>query len=85
MEEERKERDYLERLRNLRDNYSDEIPEEILSGLSKRKKYKVRRQWFHAVVGSLWNALRTGQISDPEVQTEAKEFIKHHTSEEFHK
>lgn len=86
MEEERKERDYLERLRKLKDEWSDEIPKKIIHGPSSDlKKFKVRRNWWQGVVGSLAMALERGQIPNPEVQEEVKEFLEHYTSEKFHK
>ncbi len=84
MEEERNERYCLERLRWLRDEFSDEIPEEILSGVSPQKNFKVRRNWWQGVVGTLANALERGKITNPEVQEEVKGFLEHYTSEKFH-
>lgn len=75
---------YKKRLRKLRDDYSEEIPEKILSGISPDRKFKVRRNWWQGVVGSLLNTLKWNLITDPEIRAEVEEFTNHYKSEEFH-
>jgi hypothetical protein len=70
----------LEHLRRLHDDFSDEIPNNVLHG---RGNFKVRRNWWQGVVGDL-DLLRThGQIP-PELQGEVDSFLDHYTSDEFH-
>jgi hypothetical protein len=48
---------YLQRFKDYHDNYSDEIPNEIINGENpENHKYKVRGNWFAAVKNSLENA-----------------------------
>ena len=42
-------RRHHECFKDLRDNYSEEIPEEIIHSGSQNNKYKVRAGWFHNV------------------------------------
>ena len=48
----------LEHLRQLRDDYSDEIPEEIIH----EGKFKVRGRWFASIIADLEIGLREGVI-----------------------
>lgn len=65
------------RLRSARDEWSDEIPEEIIhSG-----KYKCRVNWFVIVKLCLEMGLEDGMISDPEIQQLAGRFIEEIYSE----
>jgi hypothetical protein len=70
----------FERLRRLKNNYSDEIPDEVLHG---EGGYKVRRNWWHGVVGYVDQLKDQGQIPK-ELQTEVDQFITHYTSPDFH-
>jgi len=80
----REELDCLEILRELRDECSDEIPDKIIRGSHPdRSKFKVRKNWFHGVVGYLGMALEQGLISGSTAQTEAENFIDYYTSDEF--
>ncbi|MBI2599436.1 hypothetical protein HYW43_00765 [Candidatus Daviesbacteria bacterium] len=72
-------------LRFLRDDCSDEIPEEILNGLSPQKLYKVRRNWWMGVVSVLEQGLRKGEIPDLELQGQVDSFIDYYTSDQFKK
>jgi len=62
-----------DRLRKFRDLYSNEIPDEIIHGLEF--KYKVRKNWFNGVAATLELMILTGQILEPELAREVKEFI----------
>ncbi len=54
-----------DRLRHLRDDFSDEIPNEIIHSTSLNKAFKVRVGWFQGVTATLEAALE--QIDDPPV------------------
>ncbi len=71
----------IERLRCLRDGYSDEIPEEILHG---QGRFKVRRNWWHGLIGYLERGLEYGDIPK-EFGEEIEAFVERYTSEEFHR
>ena len=76
----------IEYLRTLRDDYSNEIPEQVLHGpvtSSDRKKFKVRRNWWHGVVGGLGRLQSKGLVPTG-LEQEVKDFVDHYTSEEFH-
>lgn len=62
-----------ERLRRLRDNFSDEIPSEVLHG---QGDFKVRRNCWHKVVGGLVTGLKNGVISS-ELRSQVNEFLDH--------
>ena len=64
----------------LRDGNSDEIPDKILHG---RGYFKVRRNWWNAVVGVLSNLEKKGQIPDNLV-SDVDAFLEHYTSDDFH-
>lgn len=81
MEKLNEERNYLERLRDLRDSYSDEIPKEIVSSISPEKRFKVRKVWWQLITLNLRQALKKGQIPNPEIQEEVEGFLEHYTSE----
>jgi len=49
----------LEHLRKLHENYSDEIPDQELHG---EGNFKVRRNWWHGVIGDLDNLRTKGMI-----------------------
>lgn len=76
----------LERLKNLRDDYSDEIPAQTLSGPvteRDRKKFKVRRNWWHGVVQEL-SLLFSRSLIPSNLIREAQNFIAYYTSENFY-
>ena len=70
----------IEHLRFLRDKFVDEIPDEVLHG---RGNFKVRRNWWQGIVGSLEQALNQGLIPEGQRQ-ETEDFLAHYSSEEFH-
>ena len=46
--------EYLQKIKHMRYDYSDEIPEKILNGgMYPLPKYKVRINWFHGLIGWL--------------------------------
>ena len=53
----------LVELKKLRDDYSDEIPERVVSSVSG-PQYKVRNAWFGLVSGNLEMAVLRGLVSE---------------------
>lgn len=70
----------MEHLRQLHDDFSDEIPGQVLHG---QGRFKVRRNWWQGVIGDLDRLMSHGQIPE-ELKGEVDEFMTHYTSEEFH-
>ena len=70
-----------EKLRHLRDDYSDEIPDEIIHSTSPNNAFKVRRGWFQGVTANLEAALK--ETDDPVLEAEVKWFVNHYTSDVF--
>ncbi len=72
---------YLQRFKDFHDNFSDEIPEEILHGpnsknfSSENYKFKVRGNWFVAVRNNFENAARM-KIFPEEFNKEWRSFFK---------
>lgn len=54
---------YLEKLRDLRDNWSDEIPTEILHSPG-RLQFKARKAWFQAIYAWIEIGLKKGFIDN---------------------
>lgn len=72
----------LEKLRILKDEFSDEIPNRTISSYRPDKKFKVRRNWWQAVTSVLEKGLDEDIVpekSRPDVES----FVKHYTSAEF--
>jgi hypothetical protein len=69
----------METLRHLRDDNDDDIPEQKAYG-----NFKVQRKWWQKLVFGLEDAAQEGLIPDT-LKAEVDGFIKHYTSEEFHK
>lgn len=67
----------LERLAWLRDEFSDEVPDEIIHGAGK---FKVRRAWWQCLAGNLDNGLREGVIPE-ELRADTRAFLRHTTTE----
>lgn len=69
--------DPIVRLRSLRDDWSDEVPEEILRGGkgNDSPKFKVRRNWWQGVFSCLHIASQKG-ILDDVLKEEIKNFMK---------
>lgn len=74
---------FKEKLIILRDDYRDEIPEEIVRDWDPVTKFKVRSTWYQAVVGRLRLGIITGAITDPVVIKKIDRGIKRFTSERF--
>lgn len=70
----------IEHLRFLINEFSDEIPEEILSG---RGDSKARRNWWQGVVGGVEQALDEGIIPE-DLREEAESFLDDYTAPKFH-
>lgn len=72
--EERK-KEYIEYFKTLHDNYSNEIPEEMIDGLDpKNHEYKVRGNWFTAIYNKFQNCESFGLFSE-EFNEEWKSFF----------
>ena len=72
-------------LRLLLNVFSDEIPSEEIHGNSAHRYFKVRRNWFHRVVGAMEMGIRTGEFKDSELVSALKEFLYYIVSDEFRK
>lgn len=75
----------IEYLRALRDNYSDEIPEQVLHGPTSavdRKAFKVCRNWWIGLVGGL-GRLQLEGLAPPCLDEEVKSFVVYYSSDEF--
>lgn len=70
----------MERFRWFRDDFSDEIPDKVLHGCGD---FKVRRNWWHGLIGDLGRGLKKGHIPE-ELKPEVESFIRDYTSDEFH-
>ncbi len=66
----------IEKLKHLRDDYSDEIPAEMVHSSSPERMFKVRRSWFHSLLVRLEVGLMDGVIKDPEVVSKVEEFTQ---------
>lgn len=66
------------KLTGLRDNYSNDIPENIMD------KYKGTKEWWTTVIPYLTMGIEVGIIQDPQLGEETLAFIKKYTSPEFH-
>ena len=75
--------DPLSYLKWLRDGNSNEIPNEILSGHSEKKFFKVRRNWWNGLVGGLSSLLRKGLVKDEKTLGDIQNFLKKYNSDEF--
>jgi hypothetical protein len=73
----------VEHLRWLHEEFSDEIPKEILSGHSPNRAYKVRGNWWAGVIADL-DEMRHEEQIPLELSEEIDAFIAHYTSDEFH-
>jgi hypothetical protein len=75
----------LGHLSHLRQEYSDEIPSQIIHSSDKNNRFKVRKGWISNVVGDLEVAINQGVVTDPKIIQAANEFIDWATGEEFGK
>ena len=68
-------RDTLSQLTHLRDDFSDEIPTEMVTSISPDNRKMVRKAWFAGVIAALDNAL-TDNLIPNEYREEVKKFIE---------
>ena len=75
----------IERFRYFKNEWKSEIPNQILSGASPDKKYKVRKNWFQGVIGDLeWGVLPLLSKEKHQVLIEdIRNFFSRYTSAEF--
>jgi hypothetical protein len=73
----------LEHLRFLRDEYSDEIPTEIIHSTAKNNRFKVRKAWFAGLVGDLELVITDGLVTDRSIALMAEAFMEKYTGEGF--
>lgn len=79
---EREIRESIARLTSLRDDWSSEIPEEVLHSDSDDGQHKVRNAWFGGVIGEL-DLLLIDHEEDPEAAefvAEAQAFVAKYKS-----
>jgi hypothetical protein len=72
---------YLEMLTHLRNDYSDEIPNEIINSTSENPLYKVRRAWFDNIIRVIHEMAMGYYFMDD--TTELDKFSSYFTSPEF--
>ena len=72
-----------EGLERLRDEYSDDIPQEIVHSNSLNNKFKVRGSWFQGVIAILENGITEGGITDPVVIQRVERGINRFTTRKF--
>ncbi|RLG12436.1 hypothetical protein DRN73_02510 [Candidatus Pacearchaeota archaeon] len=83
-------KEYLEYVRNLKDNYSDEIPREMLhssmikNGKIIRPRYKVRKGWFMGFYGTVDLGIVCGFV-DERIKRMMEDFHKYDEETDFKK
>ncbi|OGE28747.1 hypothetical protein A2867_04680 [Candidatus Daviesbacteria bacterium RIFCSPHIGHO2_01_FULL_40_11] len=70
-------------LKRLRDEYKDEMPEEIVHSYSPGSKTKARKGWFCSVSGLLESLNYLGLIEDPITSKRLERGIEKFNSERF--
>lgn len=83
--------DYLEKVRSLKEDYSEEIPQEILHSTSKSHrsqgdqtpKSKFRKAWFHCVGKILGSGIRDGYLPRDYIER-FREFHERNKNTGFH-
>lgn len=74
-----------EDLKKFRDNFSDEVPAEIIHGPREvGTDTKARRNWFQMVATTLELLVKVGNI-DEEIQILIEQFVDYYTSSEFNR
>lgn len=63
----------------LRDDFSDEIPEKMLSG---EGDFKVRRNWWQGLISYLYLGIKKG-IIDASLKSDVDQFTSEFTTDEF--
>jgi hypothetical protein len=78
-------RDPIGRLRRLRFEYSDEIPEKIIhSGTGQIIKNKARKGWWQSLLGTLGMAVEDGLVSS-QLTIEIDEFVQRYATTGFNR
>jgi hypothetical protein len=70
---------FLREINNLLDNFSEEIPVEMIDGSQEQRNYKVRTNWFTGIIHILEYAITRG-ILGTEFLPEIEQFIKNFKS-----
>ena len=73
--------DYVKMLNHLRNEYSDEIPNEIINSTSDNPLYKVRKAWFDNIIRVIHEMAMDYYFMDD--TTELDKFTSYYTSGEF--
>jgi len=63
-----------EHLRFLRDEFSDEIPVDVIHSNHPQNRFKVRRNWWAGLLADLEVGLAEGAFTDPDVQEKIRAF-----------
>jgi hypothetical protein len=66
---------FQQRLNGLLNDWSEEIPDEIIHSTSEKKNYKVRGGWFTAIIHSIELGIHKGYIPES-FTTEVHSFLK---------
>lgn len=61
---------YINDLKRLRDDYSDEIPEKMISGMDKNRKFKVRRNWWQGFFSLFHLVFEDLDVTDVSIKKE---------------
>lgn len=78
--------DYINLVRSLRDDYSEEIPSEMISSTDQKDgpRFKVRKAWFQGVSFVLEDGVRRGYLL-PEYTQKMHEFHTRNRETGFHR
>lgn len=69
---------------DLRNTYSDEIPDTEVHSTDKNNRYKVRSAWFTGISTGAQMLRSQGLVGNDEQGQKVQEFIQHVNSEQFH-
>lgn len=72
----------LKHLKYLRDNFSEDIPREILHSILKNPYYKVRKNWFVDVMADAENIIKE-EYASPQSKKLFLNFLKIYKSNDF--
>lgn len=75
--------DPLKELARLRDDWNDEIPEQVVHSNSPMANFKVRRGWFGNIILATRLALDDKSIRSDEGKKAAEQLISRFTSDKF--
>ena len=73
----------IERLRQLRNDFKDEVPDRIVHSCDPDNRYKIRTGWFVGVRADVCNLLRDGKIVDIAERAAAEELVERFSSDEW--